>query len=58
MFNGETTPQSIHVNPWSIHSQSIVNATTMAKQRRNNPRQSTNNAKQSINFKKQRETTP
>jgi len=56
---------SHHSHPRSIHSQSTVNAMTMAKQRRNNPsefsnnpKQSTNNAKQSINFKKQCETTP
>jgi len=49
------------INSRSNHGQSIVNATTMAKQRRNNPcqfgnnpKQSTNNAKQSTNPKKQR----
>jgi hypothetical protein len=58
MFNRPSTPWSTPQATTVIHGQSIVNATTMAKQRRNNPHQPTNNAKQSTKLKKQRKTTP
>jgi hypothetical protein len=42
-FNTMVNAISHHSHPRSIHSQSTVNATTMAKQRQNNPQTTLNN---------------
>jgi len=52
-FNTIVNATSHHSHPRSIHSQSTVNATTLAKQRHNSPFQVGNNPKQSINNAKQ-----